>query len=422
MAHDPAPVPKASGFDNTVSLLREGYDFIGNRCQHLGSDGFETRLMLRPVLCLRGAKAAQLFYGKGLFTRKGAMPPTTLRLLQDKGSVQSLDGVAHRHRKALFTALLMDSAPDRMVQLFERHWREALTGWERQGEMELFSASNLVLTRAAWEWAGLPLSELDDEDMCGRLVGMVENAGKVGPRMWRELARRSGTERQLERCIERIRNGTLDLPYDAPAVAIATHRDRDGKFLPKTIASVELINLLRPIVAIGRWVLYCGMALNEHRQWADRFAAGDDAMMEPFAEEVRRIYPFFPVIGGVAKVPFTWCGKSYPTGQWVLLDLFSTNRDPLLYPDPESLRPERAHSWRDQDFRFMPQGAGDAHVDHRCPGERLTVGMMTSAIRLLTREMRYEVPEQDLALPRDRLPTRPKQGFRMRNVRRATEG
>ncbi len=41
-----------------------------------------------------------MFYSGDRFTRTGgAMPPTVLRLLQDKGSVQQLDGAAHlQHR------------------------------------------------------------------------------------------------------------------------------------------------------------------------------------------------------------------------------------------------------------------------------------------------------------------------------------
>ncbi|MDF2096949.1 hypothetical protein [Aquibaculum arenosum] len=80
------PVPRLEGFDHTLPFLREGYDFISRRCDRLQSDRFLTRLMLRPVLCTRGAEAAEMVYEGGRFTRQGALPPTTLRLLQDKGS------------------------------------------------------------------------------------------------------------------------------------------------------------------------------------------------------------------------------------------------------------------------------------------------------------------------------------------------
>jgi fatty-acid peroxygenase len=73
--------------DATVALLREGYEFIPNRCGRLNSDIFLTRLMLRKVICMRGPEAAALFYGSDNLTRVGSMPQTVLRLLQNKGSV-----------------------------------------------------------------------------------------------------------------------------------------------------------------------------------------------------------------------------------------------------------------------------------------------------------------------------------------------
>ncbi|MER8545794.1 hypothetical protein [Mesorhizobium sp. M0684] len=100
--HAAKPIPRAA-FDSTLALLREGYDFISARCRRMNTDIFATRLMLRPAICVRGAEAAEMFYGGDHFTRIGAMPQTTLRLLQDKGSVQALDGAAHRHRKARFS-------------------------------------------------------------------------------------------------------------------------------------------------------------------------------------------------------------------------------------------------------------------------------------------------------------------------------
>ncbi|MES0069597.1 hypothetical protein NKJ73_27915 [Mesorhizobium sp. M0074] len=79
------PIPRAA-FDSTLALLREGYDFISARCRRMNTDIFATRLMLRPAICVRGAEAAEMFYGGDHFTRIGAMPQTTLRLLQDKAA------------------------------------------------------------------------------------------------------------------------------------------------------------------------------------------------------------------------------------------------------------------------------------------------------------------------------------------------
>ena len=86
--------------DSSIDLLREGYTFIPRRCDQLGTDGFRTRLLFKPVTCIHGADAAGMFYNGHRFTRQGAFPTSIMHLLQDEGSVQALDGDAHHHRKA----------------------------------------------------------------------------------------------------------------------------------------------------------------------------------------------------------------------------------------------------------------------------------------------------------------------------------
>src|SRR5690554_1544172 len=103
----PPVIPRAEGFDSTLAFLAQGYAFVGNQCAALNSDIFKTQLMLRPVVCMQGEEAADMFYNGGGLRRKGAMPPHTLRLLQDKGSVQQLEDEKHRARKAMFTRLLL---------------------------------------------------------------------------------------------------------------------------------------------------------------------------------------------------------------------------------------------------------------------------------------------------------------------------
>jgi fatty-acid peroxygenase len=107
------PLPHDPALDSTRAFFAEGYEWIGNRCRALGSDAFRARIMLRPVVAMAGEEAARRFYDGQSFTRAGAMPQTTLRQLQDKGSVQSLDGAAHRHRKQLFLSIMAGDPAER---------------------------------------------------------------------------------------------------------------------------------------------------------------------------------------------------------------------------------------------------------------------------------------------------------------------
>ncbi|MEE2861124.1 MAG: cytochrome P450 [Pseudomonadota bacterium] len=407
-------VPRTTGFDQTLAFLREGYRFIGSRCDALQTDIFRTRIMLRRVTCLRGEAAAQMFYGGGCFTRRGAMPPTVLRLLQDKGSVQMLDGAAHRHRKALFIELLMGRQAERdFLHIFEAEWQVAMLRWSRQPRIVLLDEVNLVLTRAACRWTGVPLDDVDPQRLCRELSSMIEYAGHPGPRMVVALARRRSAERFVRALLKDLR---AQDGRDSPAARIAGFRDADGQLLSLDAATVELLNILRPIVAIGRFVMFAALALHDHPDWRTALQGAGDDLYQRFAEEVRRLYPFFPVIGGVALCDFDWNGHRFGKGDWVLLDLHGTNHDPRLFPDPMAFDPCRAPDWRDQAFDFVPQGGGKVAGSHRCPGEQLTVATIRSATRMLVEQMHYAVPPQNLSMPLNRLPARPASGMILRDV------
>lgn len=45
----PAAIPQPPEGDNTLALLREGYNFVSRRCERLGSDAFTTTLLGRPL-------------------------------------------------------------------------------------------------------------------------------------------------------------------------------------------------------------------------------------------------------------------------------------------------------------------------------------------------------------------------------------
>lgn len=417
MAGPVSETPRLKGFDHTLAFLREGYQFISRRCDRLASDRFSARLMLKPVICMRGELAAEMFYDGDRFTRRrGAMPPTVLRLLQDKGSVQLLDGEEHRHRKAMFIRLLMnDGAEDRFIDIFRARWLAALGEWSRRDSIVLFDEANLVLTRAICLWIGVPLEQKSDVELAGELSAMIENAGNVSPGVLVALMRRRRTERFVTGLVEAARRGETS---DIPLSTVAAHRDADGRLLSEEEATVEILNILRPTVAIGRYVMFAALALEDHPHWKVDLPGGDDALYERFAEEVRRLYPFFPVIGGIARHAFNWRGHQFGENDWVMLDLYGTTHDPRIFPNPAAFDPDRGLSWRRQGFDFIPQGGGDARSTHRCPGEQFTVAVIREATRLLVEEMEYDVPGQDLTMPLNRMPAKPGSGMILSNVRR----
>lgn len=414
-------VPGTKSLDSTLAFLSEGYRFISNRCRELGSDAFETRLALRKVVCMQGAEAARVFYAPDRFTRRRSMPPTTLWLLQDRGSVQQLDGEEHRHRKKMFLHLL---GPDRVPNLAEtvrREWLDSLSRWEDEEEVVLHDAARGVLCRAVCAWTGVPVSTRETERRRRELGAMIDGAGSAGPRNWWAQLLRVRTERWARDLVRRVRSRGSRGEGTSPGSvleAIALHRDRDGERLSVETAAVELINILRPTVAIARFVTFAALALHRHPESRERIAAGDDRHLERFAHEVRRYYPFFPLIGGRVREEFRWRGYRFEPGRWVILDLYGTNHDPRAWADPDDFRPDRFRGRTPTAHDLVPQGGGDHGSGHRCAGEWATVEILETAVRLLAVEMRYRVPEQDLEIDLTQMPALPESGFVMRDVRR----
>ena len=125
-----------------------------------------------------------------------------------------------------------------------------------------------------------------------------------------------------------IRAGELEVPEGSAADVIAHHREPDDGTLDTSVAAVELINVLRPTVAVARYVTFAALALHEHPEARARVEAGGEAEADELVQEVRRFYPFFPLVAGLVASSFEWRGYRFPEGRRVLLDVYGTNRDP----------------------------------------------------------------------------------------------
>ncbi|MDQ2678180.1 MAG: cytochrome P450 [Actinomycetota bacterium] len=412
-------LPSDRSVDGALALWAEGYTYISRRARRIGSDAFRTRMASRRVVCATGEEAVRQFYEPGRMTRRGAIPPTTLRLLQDKGSVQTLDGPAHRVRKTLFLELL---GPDRVRELvgaFERAWLRRLRVWSSADEVVLIDQVREVLCDAVCEWAGVPIAESDLGRRARQLAAMVEGAGSIGPRNWRALVLRRRAERWAEGVVAAARRGAPAPPEDSVLAHIAAHRDVDGEQLPVDVAAVELLNVLRPTVAVGNFVVFAALALHDHPDLRPLIDL-DDVALDGFVQEIRRTSPFFPALGGRVLEPFEWRGHRFERGSWMVLDLYGTNHDPSRWERPDEIRPLRHVERPPTAYDLVPQGGGDPAEGHRCPGELVTVELTKAAVRRLTTSMSYEVPPQNLAVDLHRFPAMPASGFVIDRVRSVT--
>ena len=409
-------IPRDGHLDSTLAFFREGYRFIGNRCESLQTDVFVTRLMLHKAVCMRGEQAAAVFYTPGRFTRRRAIPASAVMLLQDFRSVQMLDGAAHRHRKQMFVSMLNGAPARALAETTAAEWHARIPSWERRNRIVLHDEVRGILTAAVCKWAGVPLTTTEIADRARELGAMIDGAGRIGPQNWKALLRRRRTERWARRIIHGIRRGHI-WPSDLDAACvIAWYRDRDGRLMPSRTAAVELINVLRPAAAIARFVTFAALALHEYPEWRRRLRE-QPADAGVFVQEVRRFYPFFPAVGGRVRQEFEWRGHRFSRGDWVLLDLYGTNHDPRVWSDPEAFRPERFTAWEGGPYNFIPQGGGRYDDGHRCPGEAATIEVMKTAVGVLTASMAYDVPRQDLRIRMSSIPALPASGFVIDNVR-----
>ncbi|MGB3307737.1 MAG: cytochrome P450 [Thermomicrobiales bacterium] len=415
-----AQIPRDSAPDSTLALLTDGYDFISKRAQRYGTDVFATRLFLRDAYCVTGPEAAEVFYTPDRFTRNGALPQTTLRLLQDKGSVAVLDDGAHRLRKQMFMSMMTPERVTDLVDLAVDEWQVRMPLWQRMERVVLLDAVREILTRAASRWSGIPpLSARDGAERTRELAAMIEGAGSIGPRNWRGQLLRERTERWCREIIHQVRNGDLKAPEESAAHVIAWHRDEQDRLLDPKIASVELLNIIRPTVAVSRFVVFSALALHEHPEIRTALTSGDDGAYERFVQEVRRFYPFFPFVGGRALEEFTWRDNQFEEGTWFLLDLYGTNHDPAVWDKPNTFDPEHFRHWDGSPYNFIPQGGGDFVMGHRCAGEWITIQVLKALARQLVTAMEYDVPPQDLQVRLSSMPAIPKSGFVMTNIRPA---
>ncbi|MFI2645432.1 cytochrome P450 [Streptomyces sp. NPDC018610] len=410
------PRPPHPLTDQTLAVLAGGYAWLPSRMRESGGPAVRTRLMGKPALAVRGPDAVRFFYDERNVRRHGAIPGPVRATLFGHGAVHTLDGTAHRARKKLFLPLLQADRVAGVVEEVGAAWDEAVAGWARSPRTVLFDEAAVVLTRGAHRWAGVPLADAETEEAARDLIAMVDGFATPGPRHWRARRARGRQEERLARLVCEARSGRAPAAPGSLLERVAEHRDATGEPLPPGTAAVELLNIVRPTVAVSWFVAFAAHALHRRPELRDRLREGDTEFATAFAHEVRRFYPFAPFLGGLAVRDLSWHGQSVPEGGMVILDVYGQNHDTDLWGDPYAFRPQRFLEHPAERDELIPQGGGDPRSGHRCPGEGVTLGLLeTLAIRLA--RLRYDVPEQDLRIPLRRVPARPRSGFVITGVR-----
>lgn len=412
-----ARFPRDRGIDKTLALRREPYEYISKQCRRLDTDVFVTRFLGRKTLCLRSRDAAELFYNPQYFVRHGAAPVALQKTLLGESGVQSLDDAEHRHRKEMFVALLSANRIGALGNLFRQELQRAAARWSQRRYVVLYDELQPILTRCVCAWASVPIPPRELAKRAEQLTAMFDHAAGGGLKQYRARRARRKAEQWIAELIDAVRAGTLTPREGSALDRIARHRDLQDQLLPAHVAAVELLNVLRPTVAVSVYIVFLVHALKrfpDSRVFAER---GEAAVSEAFVQEVRRYYPFFPAVPARVRDNFRWNGYEFPAGTRALLDLHGINHDERIWDAPNEFRPQRFLRWDGDVYAFVPQGGGDALQNHRCPGEWLTIELMRQALGFFASDIQYRVPEQDLTLDRQRLPALPRSRMILRDVR-----
>ncbi|MGC9501724.1 cytochrome P450 [Streptomyces sp. WG7] len=407
--------PRAPIVDSSLAVLAKGYAWLPDRRRRTAGPLVRARLMGQHAVALHGPEAVRFFYDERHVERGTALPGPVLSTLFGHGAVHTLDGQDHRVRKGMFLSLL--TGPEAVTGLVEHvaaAWDAVVQSWPGRPSVVLFDEASRILTRGVCQWAGVPLG--DAWSVARDLVAMVDGFATPGPRHWRARRARARCEAWLGRLVEDVREGKVTAPAGSVLDVVVRHRDADGGLLAPHTAAVELLNVIRPTVAVCWFVAYAGHALRARPDVRERLREDDPAYAVAFAHELRRFYPFAPFLGGRAVTDLEWRGESIPSGALILLDLYGQNHDPDLWDEPYAFHPDRFLDRPPQRDELVPQGGGNRTAGHRCPGEDITIALLGALGPRLAR-LEYEVPEQDLRIPLNRLPSLVRSGFVIESVR-----
>ena len=395
-----------SHLDQTLLVTLKGYAWLPDVRRRTNGRPARVRVMGQRAVAIGGPDAARFFYAEGNVERHTALPHPVVATLFGRGAVHTLDGAAHRHRKAMFVDLLTGDGVARLAEMADEEFEVAAHRWRGGPEFSLFDETARIIANAVTRWTGVPESKRDPDALPADLLAMVDGFATLGPRHARALAARRRRERWLSAIIEDVRR---EPGHRSPLTAIAQFRE-DGRLLDARTAAVEVLNVIRPATAVTWLVAFAAHALDQW-PWL-RGELTSDEYATAFAHEVRRFYPFAPFLGGRATRDLSFQGADIPAGTLVLLDVYGQHHDERVWPEPYRFRPERFVGRPIGEFELIPQGGGDPRTGHRCPGEKMTIALLATLAQRLA-GLDYYLPPQRTGIDLSRIPARPRDGIRM---------
>lgn len=398
---------------DVTERLDEGYLLFSTLREEANAPVVKARLLNKEVIAVYGQEAAKKFYDPNNFKREGAMPKLVLKTLFGEEGVQTMDGQSHEHRKTIFMNLMTPKRMEDYHQIVDKNLSEKLD--QQHGEFDLFDLSKDVLFRSICEWAGIDLSKIPKEEveqLADYQISMISSAVTNPATHIKGVENRKKSEKWAQSLIEDARIHPVANKEEVALYAFANATDEQGELLPINVAAVELLNVIRPTVALTVWIALMGHALFSRPDIYQRLRAEFTQLQDSFIQEMRRYYPFFPMLPAFATKDVEIDGYRIPKDSWVVLDLYGTNHDERSIESPEVFRISRylgkeKHISYDEEYEMIAQGGGKFEAMHRCAGEWITLHTLRVFSNQLVNKYEFSVPDQDWSIPMNQFPTFP---------------
>jgi fatty-acid peroxygenase len=398
---------------DVTERLDEGYLLFSTLREEANAPVVKARLLNKEVIAVYGQEAAKKFYDPNNFKREGAMPKLVLKTLFGEEGVQTMDGKSHEHRKTIFMNLMTPKRMEDYHQIVDKNLSEKLD--QQQGDFDLFDLSKDVLFRSICEWAGIDLSKIPKEEveqLADYQISMISSAVTNPATHIKGVENRKKSEKWAQSLIEDARIHPVANKEEVALYALANATDEQGELLPINVAAVELLNVIRPTVALTVWIALMGHALFSRPDIYQRLRAKFTQLQDSFIQEMRRYYPFFPMLPAFATKDVEIDGYMIPKDSWVVLDLYGTNHDERSIESPEVFRISRylgkeKHISYDEEYEMIAQGGGKFEAMHRCAGEWITLHTLRVFSDQLVNKYEFSVPDQDWSIPMNQFPTFP---------------
>lgn len=415
--------------DQLVTFLKDGYLFASRQRRKAGVPADSHCPVTFPALggtatLIRGEEAVDFFYDEDIIKRDGAMPSFVQGPLFGEGAVHTLDGEAHKVRKAAMAAMAYD---DDRVEAFkllvEEEMRALIERW-KTNPGNIYDDVAVAYGRAAFRWAGVPATDAELNKRATQMSHLLDTFGELKQNVLSWIDRKK-LDKWAEQLIEDVRSGAVQVDPDSVVRRMADLRDEKGELVTAKLAGIELQNLTRPTVAVSRFASFAAVALVENPDWAAKIkdavdTSGGRLINIPeavaFAQETRRKYPFVPMLPGLVKKDTELSGCPIAKGQRVLIDILGTHTSPKVWDNPGEFNPQRFLDNEDYESikGFLPQGGGDVLTGHRCPGEKIAVAALASTVAALTDDKVTIAQEtEDMTFSMTQMLTRPKTGVRV---------